>query len=75
MSAASSSAAKSTSDSRKSDRRSSIRKKHTNIEKERVIEKFENACGDLNVAEWVRKMNGGRECEKHLGKSKTEWQK
>ena len=38
-----------------------------------MIKKCENACGDRTVAEWVRQMKTGTECEKFLGKSKTGW--
>ena len=50
----------STSDSRKSNYGSSIRKKHSNLEKVRMIEKHENNCRDLVMAEWVRQMNADR---------------
>ena len=68
-----SSAAESVLDGRRSNRSRIIRKKHSNIEKVRVIENFEKTCGELTVVEWVRQTRIGREHEKHLGKSKTGW--
>ena len=64
-----------TPDDRKSDRGSSIHKKYSNLEKACVIEKHENAYGNLTVSEWVCQMNAGRDHEKCLGKSKTGWKK
>ena len=58
-------------DIRKSNRRSSIRKKHANLQKARMIEKCERAARDITVAEWVHKNNVGREFENCLGKYKT----
>ena len=58
---------------RKSNRVSTIRKKHANLQKARMIETRERTAGDMTVAEWVHKNNVDREFKKHLGKSKTGW--
>ena len=57
-------------DGRKINRGSVIRKKHSDLEKAHIVENHENACRNLTVAEWVRQMNVGRECEKYLVKLK-----
>lgn len=75
ISAASTATSQSTStpDGRKINRCSSFRKKHSNREKACIVDKYENACGNLTVAEWAREINLGKEYEKFLGKSKTVW--
>ena len=72
ISAASTATSQSTStpDGRKINRGSSFRKKHSNREKACIVDKYENACGNLTVAEWAREINLGEGIREIFGKVK-----